>query len=164
MFEPYILKSLDLWHPRNNICHRLILRFLEFWHHKLRTPGEEITFTAWPKINSYSQIFSYGPSIFCLPHQPKISDFFDLCLHWVSIVRALGWSRKTTKYLHNLMLLSLTTDTQWRYKSKKSEILGWCGRQNMIRPYLKIWDLDLIFGRAVKAISSPGVRGCYHLT
>ena len=32
------------------------------------------------------------------------------------------------------------------------------GRQNMLRPYLKIWDWDLIFGRAVKAISSPGVR------
>jgi hypothetical protein len=28
----------------------------------------------------------------------------------------------------------------------------------MLRPYLKIWDWDLIFGRAVKAIFSPGVR------
>ena len=28
----------------------------------------------------------------------------------------------------------------------------------MLRPYLKIWDWDLIFDRAVKAISSPGVR------
>ena len=27
-----------------------------------------------------------GQSIFCLPHQPKISDFFDLFLHWVSVV------------------------------------------------------------------------------
>ena len=26
-------------------------------------------------------------SIFCLPHQPKFSDFSDLCLHWVSVVR-----------------------------------------------------------------------------
>ena len=51
-----------------------------------------------------------------------------------------------------------TTDTQWRHKSKKSEFLGRCGRQNMVRPYLKIWDWDLIFGRAVKEISSPGVR------
>ena len=55
-----------------------------------------------------------------------------------------------------------TTDTQWRHKSKKSEILGQCGRQNMLRLYLKIWDWDLIFGRAVKAISWPGVRSpCY---
>ena len=39
-----------------------------------------------------------------------------------------------------------------------SEKLGRCGRQNMLWPYQKIWDWDLIFGRAVKAISSPGVR------
>ena len=23
----------------------------------------------------------------CLPHQPDFSDIFDLCLHWVSVVR-----------------------------------------------------------------------------
>ena len=59
-------------------------------YHGLRTPGEEIAFTAWPKIKSQSQIFRYGQSIFCLPHRPKISDFFDLCLHWVSVVRVMG--------------------------------------------------------------------------
>ena len=51
-----------------------------------------------------------------------------------------------------------TTDTQWRHKSKKSENLGQCGTQNMLRPYLRIWEWELIFVRAVKAISSPGVR------
>ena len=51
-----------------------------------------------------------------------------------------------------------TTDTQWRHKSKISEKLGRCGRQNMFWPYLKIWDWDWIFGRAVKATSSLGVR------
>ena len=56
--------------------------------HGLRTPGEEIAFTARPKINSQSQIFRYGRSIFCLPHRPKFSDFFDLCVHWVSVVRS----------------------------------------------------------------------------
>ena len=56
--------------------------------HGLRTPGEEIVFTAQPKIKSQSQICRYGGSIFCLPHQPKISGFFYLCVHWVSIVRA----------------------------------------------------------------------------
>jgi hypothetical protein len=30
--------------------------------------------------------------------------------------------------------------------------------KNILRPYLKIWDWDLIFGRAVKVISSLGVR------
>ena len=49
--------------------------------HGLRTPREEIAFTARPKIQSQSQIFMYGRSIFCLP------DIFDLCLHWVSVVR-----------------------------------------------------------------------------
>ena len=49
-------------------------------------------------------------------------------------------------------------DTQWRHKSKKSEKLGRCGRQNTLWPYLKIWDWDLSFGRAVNAISFLGVR------
>ena len=28
----------------------------------------------------------------------------------------------------------------------------------MLRPYLKIWEWERIFGHAMKAISSPGVR------
>ena len=61
-------------------------------------------------------------------------------------------------FLNFLWVCARTTDTQWRHKSKISEKLGRCGRQNMLRPYLKIWDWDWIFGRAVKAISSLGVR------
>jgi hypothetical protein len=53
-----------------------------------RRPREEIVFIARPKIQSQSQIFRYGQSIFCLPHRPNFSDIFDLCLHWVSVVRA----------------------------------------------------------------------------
>ena len=59
-------------------------------HAGLRTPGEEIAFTAWPKINFHSQIFRYCRSIICLPHWPNFSDFFDLYLHWVSVVSDLG--------------------------------------------------------------------------
>ena len=33
-----------------------------------------------------------GQSIFYLPHRPKFSDLFDLCLHWVSVVRANKYS------------------------------------------------------------------------
>ena len=55
-------------------------------HHGLRTPREEIAFTARPKTQSQSQIFRYGGSIFCLPHRPNFSDIYDLCLHWVSVV------------------------------------------------------------------------------
>ena len=40
----------------------------------------------------------------------------------------------------------------------KSENLGRCGRQNMLWPYLKIWEWELIFSHAVKAISLPGIR------
>ena len=35
------------------------------------------------------QSFNYSQSIFCLPHWSKISDFCDVCIHWVSVVRAL---------------------------------------------------------------------------
>ena len=52
---------------------------------------------------------------------------------------------------------SRTTDTQWRHKSKISEKMGRYGRQNMLPPYLKIWEWEWIFGCAVKAFSSLGV-------
>ena len=59
-----------------------------------------------------------------------------------------------------------TTDSQWiwRHKSKLSEKLGRCGRQNMLWLYLKIWEWEWIFGYAVKAISSLGVHSpCYKI-
>ena len=43
-------------------------------------------------------------------------------------------------------------------KQRNLKFLANMADKNMLRPYLKIWDWDLIFGRAVKAISSPGVR------
>ena len=55
-------------------------------------------------------------------------------------------------------LVTRTTDTQWRHKSKISEKLGQFGRQNMLWLYLNIWDWDWIFGRAGNTISSLGVR------
>ena len=58
--------------------------------------------------------------------------------------------KPTLNYLESM-------DTQWRHKSKKSENLGQCGRQNMLRPYLQIWDWELIFSCAVKVISSLGI-------
>ena len=63
---------------------------LHVHRHGLRTPREEIAFTARPKIQSQSQIFRYGGSIFCLPHRPNFSDIFDLCFHWVSVVRGFN--------------------------------------------------------------------------
>ena len=40
---------------------------------------EEMACKTWPRITHPTQIFSYGQNI---------SDFFDLYLHWVSVVRA----------------------------------------------------------------------------
>ena len=61
--------------------------------HELPSPREEIAFTARPKIQSKTQIFRYGRSIFCLTHRPNFSDIFDLCIHWLSVV--LGQTKLT---------------------------------------------------------------------
>ena len=77
--------------------------------HGLRTPREEIAFTTRPKIQSQSQIFRYGRSIFCLPYWPNFSDIFDLCLHWVSVVRDIEqsiWERTDP-------LVALTQEQIW---------------------------------------------------
>ena len=66
-----------------------------FHHHGLRMPREEIAFTALPKIQSQSQIFRYGRSIFCLPHRTNFSDIFIGCLMvdrisvWLNTMRAM---------------------------------------------------------------------------
>ena len=76
-------QSAEAWcYSKKNYGH------IDASHHGLRTPSEEIPLTARLKIKSQSQIYRYGQSIFCLPHQPKVSGFFDLRLHWVSIVRS----------------------------------------------------------------------------
>ena len=61
----------------------------------LLTLSEEIAFTAQPKINWHTHIFKFCQSIFCLPHSPKFSDLFDLCLHWVSVTMANKFKIKT---------------------------------------------------------------------
>ena len=37
----------------------------------------------------------------CLPHRPKISDFFDLCLNWVSLVHDSNYRCFLKQYLLN---------------------------------------------------------------
>ena len=94
----------------NSSCHRPSKNKFDGFCHGLRTPREEIAFTARPKIHSQSQIFRYGRSIFCLPHWPNFSDIFDLCLHWVSIVRGISHPCKNwksfsqiTRRIHNVL-------------------------------------------------------------
>jgi hypothetical protein len=89
-----------------------------------------------------------------------LADFCNLVSLWLYYILWLQISRCALYSLKQSAALSQprTTDTQWRHKSKISEKLGRSGRQNMLRPYLKIWEWEWIFGRAVKAFSSLGVR------
>ena len=61
---------------------KLKLKLVNTFGYRLWKSSEEIVITARPKIKSQYQIFIYYQSMFCLPHRPTISDFFDLCLHW----------------------------------------------------------------------------------
>ena len=83
---PFIWTTLRGKHCRHPIA---VIGVVDTFGHGLRTLREEIAFTARPKIHSHSQIFRYCRSIFCLLHRPNFSDIFDLCLHWVSVVRDL---------------------------------------------------------------------------
>ena len=96
----------------------------------------------------------------------------DSCVKFVSAYFAAGTSQASKQarllrerhlcmcsvHIQFLSMYTRTTDTQWRHKPKIYENLGRCGRQNMLRPYLKIWDWEWIFGRAVKTISYLDVR------
>ena len=107
---------------------------------------------SWPKFGSHNiKLFQW------------LNVHWDHNISWHTYVHIFGnFVQSDIKWiwmwLHTAWPDPRTTDTQWRHKSKISESLGRCGRQNMLRLYLKIWDWDLIFGRAVKAISS--LTGC----
>ena len=67
------------------------------------------------------------------------------------------------QYEYILLTTQRTTDNQWRHKSKISEKLGQCGRQNMLRPYLKIWEWEWIFvQRRPFPLWASVVRGWKH--
>ena len=70
--------------------------------HGLRTPGEEIAFTARPKIKSQSQCYRYGRSIFQLSHRPKVSDFFDLLMPSLDV--RSPWCKVFTRQLYLVIL------------------------------------------------------------
>ena len=93
----FIFVQLRFYHDGStyqyNNLSKLIEAIIKLSHHglylRLRTLREEISFTARPKIHYHSQFFKYGQSIFCQTHWLIFSDIFDLCLHWVSVVRGL---------------------------------------------------------------------------
>ena len=59
---------------------------------------------------------------------------------------------------------SRTTDSQWKHKSKKSENLGQCGRQSMLRLYLKIWFWAFQWGQFPHRASVVRGRHYYLIT
>ena len=72
-------------------------------------------------------IFRYSRSIFCLPHQLNFSDIFDifdLCLHWVSVVRGLNFSEIANLLwiLKTLRLTFLTPSSISRRESKLFQV------------------------------------------
>ena len=80
----------------------------------------------WPSAPSI--LPKTGWAIAHLPHAPLTPL---MCIH---IQKSVG--KQCNGSFNNLLLLLLprTTDTQWRHYLKKSENLGQCGRQNMLRP------------------------------
>ena len=88
--------------------------------HGLRTPTEEIAFTERPKIHSYSQIFRYGRSIFCLPHQPnfihnnyffrfyslKLLRYFGSIVEYLCIDTKRGQKQKMDSLTYTLPVVS----------------------------------------------------------
>ena len=85
-----------------------------------------MAFTARPKIHPHSQIFRYGQSIFCLPHQPKFSDFFDSFLYCMSVVRALTSQFLTQNFkLKHLFFFGPCAQVKLSYTRARSwECLG----------------------------------------
>ena len=92
--EVLIKAELWLWsHARNSISNqhanigaqnpRTWLDCVHRVKHGLRTPREDIAFTARPKILSQSQIFRYGRSIICLTH--PIGPIFQISLIYAFI-------------------------------------------------------------------------------
>ena len=94
----HILKRLHSYIQPNDISSALTLSYN---NHGLRRSGEEISFTARPKIKSQLQIFKFGQSIF---YQPTISDFFDLCLHAVRgyNTQEVNVKGRSTQKLHSI--------------------------------------------------------------
>ena len=74
-------------------------------------------------------------------------------LKWVILSQA-NWNLTQTSKFKLWSTFLLSKYSTWIFICRN---LGRCARQNMPRPYLKIWEWELIFGHAVKTISSPDI-------
>ena len=74
--------------------------------------------------------------LFCLMYVMVVKRFVSICFSSIQLLILENiFEIFATFYFKRQS--ARTTDTQWRHKSKKSENLGQCGRQNMLWPYLK---------------------------
>ena len=150
--------SLIGWHQKTStaycIVHCISYNFIVLILHDFVSQFEILQAFFFTLLYEYDMICNWPifQTTFVPFFKPKIDQFPKIALHLFSWTYPLHFAN------HYYRNKPRTTDTQWRHKSKISEKLGICGWQNMLRLSLKIWDLDWIFGRAVKAISSLGVR------
>ena len=138
---PEKLESLQAW--ADFVCN-----FSDHYRHLIKKSPHCMA-----KINFHSQIFRYDQRLFCLPHWHKFSDFFDLCLHWVSVVRGLGLgvhSRKHTGSTHHFSQ-SFTSS-----KIHSHSQIFWYGGSIICLPhrpnFLSIFDLCLHWVSVVRGL------------
>ena len=72
-------------HCRKPNCRNGVLIESIRLYHGLQMPCEEIAFTARPQIKSQSQV---RPKHILSAASAHIFSFFDICFHWVSVVRS----------------------------------------------------------------------------
>ena len=119
------------------------------FHHGLRTPREEIVFTARPKTQSQSQIFRYGGRLFCLPHRPNFSDISDLCLHWVSVVCDLVFATCCVRQSQDSLAVIQALPASALAGSKKPHVLSKECDLNCV-----ICDVDIDFSPIISPLLS----------
>ena len=64
------------------ICTKIVEKCFKWLHYELRTPGEEIAFTAWPKINSHSQILGTAEAYFVCHIGPNFQISLTYAFIW----------------------------------------------------------------------------------
>ena len=134
---PYLKWSLYFWY--------LVPSSFKYMYRNWRVLKKEVIFVRYifEISNRTFFYFLYFPLFLS-----RVSKWNDINL--VSLIKQL--LAASIHHIHGLR----TPNKGINQRYLKNLKLGRCGRQNMLRPYLKLWDW--IFGRAVKAISSLGVR------
>ena len=78
-----------------------------------------------------------------------ISAVSNSKISWISIVEPFYNCSLPLFYCKTFKKRETSNSKMHGLRTKKSENLGRCGRQNVLWPYLKIWEWEWIFGRSV---------------